>query len=58
MLAIFTIYKNFNHLIEDAPELIHKYLEEETVGGQRKVLRIRPFSMSFLTSAHACPHAA
>ena len=31
MLAIFTIYKNFNHLIEDAPELIHKYLEEETV---------------------------
>ena len=31
VLAIFTIYKNFEHLIPDAPELIQNYLEGESV---------------------------
>ncbi|KAJ8031969.1 Coatomer subunit beta [Holothuria leucospilota] len=29
VLAIFTIYKNFDFLIPDAPELIHNFLEQE-----------------------------
>ncbi|EDQ86533.1 uncharacterized protein MONBRDRAFT_38413 [Monosiga brevicollis MX1] len=29
VLAIYTIYKNYDHLIPDAPELIHRYLEQE-----------------------------
>lgn len=29
VLAIFTIYKNFAHLIPDAPELVEKFLEIE-----------------------------
>lgn len=31
VLAVFTIYKNFEMLIPDAPELIHDFLEQETV---------------------------
>lgn len=30
VLAIYTIYKNFENLIPDAPELIHRFLEKET----------------------------
>ncbi|EGD75937.1 coatomer beta subunit [Salpingoeca rosetta] len=30
VLAIYTIYKNFEHLIPDGPELIQKFLEKET----------------------------
>eukprot|EP00730_Choanoeca_flexa_P018161 TRINITY_DN8814_c0_g1_i3.p1 TRINITY_DN8814_c0_g1~~TRINITY_DN8814_c0_g1_i3.p1 ORF type:complete len:961 (+),score=282.19 TRINITY_DN8814_c0_g1_i3:51-2933(+) len=29
VLAIFTIYKNFDHLIPDAPELVQRFLEQE-----------------------------
>lgn len=29
MLAIYTIYRNFNSLIPDAPELIYNFLEVE-----------------------------
>jgi len=29
VLAIFTIYKSFDHLIPDAPELIQNFLEQE-----------------------------
>lgn len=31
VLAIFTIYKNFDFLIPDAPELIANFLESEQV---------------------------
>ena len=31
MLAIYTIYKNFDHLIPDAPELVQNFLEKEQV---------------------------
>ena len=31
VLAIFTIYKNFEHLIPDAPELVQRLLENEPV---------------------------
>jgi coatomer subunit beta len=31
VLAIYTIFKNFNDLIPDAPELIQNFLEKEQV---------------------------
>ncbi|KAI8612633.1 adaptin N terminal region-domain-containing protein [Chytriomyces sp. MP71] len=30
ILAIYSMYKNFEHLIPDAPELIHNYIQAET----------------------------
>jgi len=34
VLAIFTIYKNFDFLIPDAPELIANFLESEQVNSE------------------------
>ncbi len=35
VLAIFTIYKNFDFLIPDAPELVANFLEGEQVRSER-----------------------
>jgi len=39
VMAIFTIYKNFDFLIPDAPELIANFLESEQVGTRTLVRR-------------------
>ncbi len=41
VLAIFTIYKNFDFLIPDAPELVANFLEGEQVGNKTLFLFYR-----------------